>query len=239
MYELILWDVDATILSTGGVGGEVMRTAMSRIFGPSATRERTFYSGKTDRQIIHDTFPDLTPAALTERLETFKEVYVAEFQRRHSEFVERTHAMPGVVELIKNLHGQILQAPLTGNIAPVARLKLDLLGLLPYFNCDVGAYGDDHEDRVMLPPIAAERASRILGRTVRGEQIVIVGDTPHDIRCGRQNGTRVVAVATGPYKLRELSRHQPDALLPDLSDFDTARAAILGDTAPTPEISGT
>jgi phosphoglycolate phosphatase-like HAD superfamily hydrolase len=227
-YALILWDVDATILSTDGIGGDVMRTAMAQVFGPAAARERTFYSGKTDRQIIHETFPALTPAALQEKLQQFSEAYVAEFQRRHDEFVARTYAMPGVVELIKHFHGSVVQAPLTGNIAPIAKLKLALLDLLPYLNHDAGAYGDDHEDRVQLPPIAAQRAARYVGRPFRGCDVVIVGDTPHDIRCGKRHGARTVAVATGPYSVEELRAHAPDAVLPDLGDFAAARAAILG-----------
>jgi phosphoglycolate phosphatase-like HAD superfamily hydrolase len=228
MYELILWDVDATLLSTDGISGEVMRDAMAQVFGPAAQRERTFYSGKTDRQIIHDSFPDITPAALAAKLHEFSAVYEAEFQRRSSELVARTTAMPGVIDIIKHLHGQIVQAPLTGNIAPIARRKLDLIGLLPYLEVAAGGYGDDHEDRVQLLPIAAQRAARLLGRTFRGCNIIIVGDTPNDIRCGKLNGARTVAVATGPYSLEQLRTHSPDALLPDMRDFDAALAAILG-----------
>ncbi len=232
---LILWDVDATILSTGGVGGQVMRTAMGQVFWASDTRERTFYSGKTDRQIIHETFPEITREMLAEKLLTFSETYIAEFERRRAEFVARTYAMPGVVDLIQHLHTQdALQAPLTGNIAPIARLKLDLLDLLPYLNTACGAYGDDHDDRTQLVPIAIERASRYTGGAIPGEAVVVVGDTPHDIRCGKQNGTRTVAVATGPYSLEDLRAHEPDALLPDLGDFEAALAAILGDMSCDP-----
>ncbi len=228
MQKLLLWDVDATILSTGGIGGEVMRAAMARIFGPVASQERTFYSGKTDRQIIHDTFPAITPAALAEQIARFSEAYVAEFQRRHAELAENSYAMPGVVDLITHFHDRVIQAPLTGNIAPIARLKLELLELLPYFTIAAGAYGDDHEDRAQLVPIAAERASALTGSPIRGCDIIVIGDTPHDIRCGKLSGARTVAVATGPYSLDELRAHQPDALLQDMSDFEAARAAILG-----------
>lgn len=228
MPKLLLWDVDATILTTDGIGGEVMRTAMGQVFGEIVPQERTFYSGKTDRQIIHDTFPALKPAQLLAELATFSEVYVAAFQQRQIELQARTRAMPGVVALIQQLHGQVLQAPLTGNIAPIARLKLDLLGLLPYLDVSVGAYGDDHEDRSQLVPIAAQRASALLGHALRGCDIVVIGDTPHDIRCGQRNGTRTVAVATGPYSVEQLAAYEPDALLPDLSDFAAALAAILG-----------
>lgn len=228
MYELILWDVDATILSTGGTSGEAMRTAMRQVFGQFDRRERTFYSGKTDRQIIHETFPHLRAADLEEQLPVFREAYVVEFERRRSDFETRTTAMPGVLELIHSLDGQLLQAPLTGNIAPIARLKLDLLGLLPFLKLEAGAYGDDHDNRAQLVPIAAQRAAPFIQRPFRGCNIIVIGDTPNDIRCGKQSGTRTVAVATGPYSLEELTIHEPDVALVDLSDVASARAAILG-----------
>jgi phosphoglycolate phosphatase-like HAD superfamily hydrolase len=133
-----------------------------------------------------------------------------------------------VIDVIKHLHGRLVQAPLTGNIAPIARRKLDLIGLLPYLEVSAGGYGDDHEDRVQLLPIAAQRAAHLVGRPFRGCNIIIVGDTPHDIRCGKLNGARTVAVATGPYSLEALRAHEPDALLPDMSDFDAALAALFG-----------
>lgn len=231
MPKLLLWDVDATILTTDGIGGQVMRAAMAQVFGLIEQKERTFYSGKTDRRIIHETFPDVTPDALTEQLAAFSTAYVAAFQQRYAELHARTRAMPGVIPLIHHFHTTVLQAPLTGNIAPIARLKLDLLGLLPYLCLEAGAYGDDDADRVQLVPIAAQRASRLFGHSLRGCDIVVIGDTPHDIRCGQRNGTRTVAVATGPYSLDELRAYQPDALLPDLSDFEAAVAAILGTSA--------
>ncbi len=228
MDKLILWDVDGTLLNTGGLSGESMRAAMTSMFGPSPRRERTFYSGKTDSQIILDTYPDMTPAAVVEHLPTFAVTYVAEMHRRRDDLVARGRIFPGVLPALEALHGRVVQAPLTGNIAPAARLKLEWLGLLPYMHTDVGAYGDDHHERHRLVPIAAERASLHYGRSFGGRDIVIVGDTPHDIHCGKHNHTRTVAVATGPYSVEELATHQPDALLADLSDLDATLAAILG-----------
>lgn len=224
----ILWDVDATLLTTGGVGGEVMRAAMEQVFGGKLTRERTFFSGKTDRQIIHDAYPQITPETLLEQLERFTQVYVAEFERRHADLVARTRTLTGVVELLALLHGQVYQAPLTGNIAPIAERKLRIAGLLAYLDVRAGAYGNDHHDRARLLPIAVERAQQHYGRSFAAQQVVIVGDTPNDIRCGKQSNARTVAVATGPYTLAQLAEHQPDALLPDLSDQQAALRAIFG-----------
>lgn len=228
MHKLILWDVDGTLLQTGGVAAEAMRTAMGQVLGPLSRVDRTFYAGKTDWQIIRETFPDLAPEAVADRLHAFSAAYVAELQRRQAELLARSRVMPGVVALLEMLHPQVAQAPLTGNIAPIARMKLDSLGLAPFFDLAAGAYGDDHHDRPCLVPIAAARAQQAYGRAFAGRDIVVVGDTPHDIRCGQVNGARTVAVATGPYSLADLEAHRPDALLADLSDTEVALTAILG-----------
>ncbi len=224
----ILWDVDATLLTTGGVGGEVMRAAMEQVFGGTLTRERTFFSGKTDRQIIHDAYPQITPDALLEQLAHFSQVYVTEFERRYADLVARTRTLPGVVELLATLHGRVYQAPLTGNIAPIAERKLRIAGLLGYLDVRAGAYGNDDHDRARLLPIAVARAQQCYGRSFAAQQVVIVGDTPNDIRCGKQSHARTVAVATGPYTLEQLAAYQPDALLPDLADQQATLRAIFG-----------
>ncbi|MCG8350611.1 MAG: HAD family hydrolase, partial [Chloroflexales bacterium] len=160
MQKLILWDVDGTLLNTGGVSGEAMRAAMGQMIGPLDARERTFYSGKTDWQIIHETFPDLPLSVVGEKLEDFSTTYLAELQRRRDAIQERSRLMPGVVAVLKALHKRVVQAPLTGNIAAVARLKIEHFTLLPYLDLTAGAYGDDHYERARLVPIAAKRAQR-------------------------------------------------------------------------------
>lgn len=228
MQRLILWDVDGTLLTTGGVAAESMRTAMREVIGPIAPTERTSYAGKTDWQIILEAFPELTPEAARVHLEEFARFYAGELRRRHAELAARSHALAGVSAVLARLDGQVRQAPLTGNIAAVAQIKLEVVGLAPYLNLAAGAYGDDHHRRIHLVAIAAERARQVYAREFSPHEIVVVGDTPHDIECGWHNGARTVAVATGPYTLDDLAAHQPDALLPDLNDTDKVVAAILG-----------
>jgi phosphoglycolate phosphatase len=122
----------------------------------------------------------------------------------------------------------VVQSVLTGNLAPVARLKLELTGLLHHFDLEVGAYGSDHHHRHELVPIAVARAERRYGRRFAGAEVVVVGDTPNDIACARAAGARAVAVATGPFTLADLAAHAPDAALPSLADPDAAVLAILG-----------
>ncbi len=115
---------------------------------------------------------------------------------------------------------------LTGNLEECARTKLAPFGLNPFFS--FGAFGSDHEDRERLPGLAVERAERLTGLHFEGKNIVVVGDSVHDVRCGRRLGVRSVAVATGPTTPERLAQESPDVLLEDLSDIQASIAAITG-----------
>jgi phosphoglycolate phosphatase-like HAD superfamily hydrolase len=117
---------------------------------------------------------------------------------------------------------------LTGNMQKVAAMKLRLTNLLHYVDLDTGAYGSDHHQRVQLPNFALTRANQRFQPALNGSDIIIIGDTPNDIACGKAHGARTVAVATGPFSVADLTAHQPDAVLADLSDLDAALTAILG-----------
>jgi len=90
-----------------------------------------------------------------------------------------------------------------------------------------GAFGSDSPDRYLLPPIAVERALAFCGRTFTGKQVVIVGDSVHDVACGRSIGVRSVAVATGPTSRERLEAEKPDTLLSSFADVDAGMEAIL------------
>jgi phosphoglycolate phosphatase-like HAD superfamily hydrolase len=229
MDKLILWDIDGTLLHTDGIASEEMRAAMRQVFGAVERRERTFYAGKTDWQIILDSFAGLSSESVAEHMEQFCAAYASLLEERSEELWERGGTMPGVVAALQGLQQHpVAQTVLTGNVAPVARLKLDVFGLLPYLNPDIGGYGNDHRERAELVRIAAERAANHYGHPFAPEHIVIVGDTPKDIACGRVHGVRTVIVATGAYSRAELLPHAPDVLLDDLRDTAAAVAAILG-----------
>ncbi len=228
MDRLILWDVDGTLLTTDGIAAKAMQAAMLQVVGPSAPMQRTGYAGKTDWLIIRESFPSLGSDGVAERLHEFIAAYSAGLELQRSALSTRSRVFAGVSVLLEALQATAHQAPLTGNIAAAARIKLECTGLLHLLDVEAGAYGDDHYDRAALVPIAAGRAAGRYGRSFSGPQIVIVGDTPNDIACGKANGARTVAVATGPYSLAELAAYGPDAVLPDLSDTDAALAAITG-----------
>jgi phosphoglycolate phosphatase len=227
--RLILWDIDGTLLTTDGIAAAAMQAAMREVLGPLPPLPRSAYAGKTDWQIIQEHFPHLAAESIGEQLVAVGNAYLALLEPQRPDLLARSRLMPGVRQTLAALAPQAYQAPLTGNMAMIAQIKLEVLDLLGYLDMAAGAFGDDHHDRVRLVDVAIGRAEQRYGRRFAGSEIVVVGDTPNDIRCGRANGARTVAVATGVYSLDELREHTPDALLADLGDTQAAVAAILGD----------
>ncbi|WP_322494170.1 HAD family hydrolase [Chloroflexus sp.] len=228
MKRLVLWDVDGTLLSTDGIAANAMRTALRQLVGPEVRIERTSYAGKTDWQIVRDSLPSLDEATIQARLREFIDLYISELSAQREALIARSTVFAGVMAALSALTDYAYQAPLTGNVAAAARIKLECTGLLPWLDIEAGAYGDDHFDRLALPPIAARRAESHYRRAFTPAEVVIIGDTPRDIACGKAFGARTIAVATGPFSLAELADHRPDALLPDLSNTDAVLAAVLG-----------
>lgn len=225
--KLLLWDIDGTLLYSGGVAGEAMRAAMSRVYGRPSSNDRREYAGKTDQQIILETFADVSHDELKAKLDDFAQTYMAELTLRREEMAQRGRVLPGVPAALAHYlnRSDVHQSVLTGNMMAVAELKLQLTQLIDYIDIHTGAYGSDHHARVELPRFALARAQQ-RGFHVAGNQLVIIGDTPNDIACGKAHGARTVAVATGPFSVDDLAAHHPDAVLTDLSDLDAVIAAI-------------
>ncbi len=229
MKKLVLWDIDGTLIYSSGVAGEAMRAAMQRVFGRASTEARLSYAGKTDQQIILETFAELGHDTLMNSIDRFTTTYIDELSGRREEFLARCLVLPGVAAALERLAaGQVVQSVLTGNLQSIAQIKLDLMQLSRYFDLSVGAYGSDHHRRAMLVPFATARAEQRYGRTFHGGDVVVIGDTPNDIDCGRVAGARTIAVATGPFSIHDLHAHTPDAVFADLSDTDAVIAAIMG-----------
>jgi phosphoglycolate phosphatase len=228
MKKLILWDIDGTLIYSGGVAGEAMRAAMRAVYGGVWTEGRHSYAGKTDQQIILETFAERAHDELLGNLEPFTATYIAELGRRRDEFLARGYVLEGITAALKRLATtDAVQSVLTGNLEPIARIKLDMFGLAQFFDLDAGAYGSDHHIRSNLVPVAVARAERRYGRPFAGGDVIVIGDTPNDIDCGRAAGARTVAVATGPFGADELRAHGADAVLPSMADVDAAIGAIL------------
>jgi phosphoglycolate phosphatase-like HAD superfamily hydrolase len=227
--KLVLFDVDGTLITSRGAGRRAMRTALERVFGAAGGIDAYDLRGRTDTRIVHDVMGALgwEPARVKERLDDFFEAYLAGLA---AEIGDGRHvvSLPGVAAVVE----RVAQAPdavpglVTGNIEEGARIKLLPTGLWPHFR--VGAYGSDHMDRRRLPGLAARRAHALVGHAFAPADVVVIGDTPHDIDCARAFGAVAVAVTTGQYTRDELLAERPDHLFDDLGDVDRVLAAILG-----------
>jgi phosphoglycolate phosphatase len=201
---------------------------MQRVYGSASTEARLSYAGKTDRQIILETFAERGHDELISTLDHFTATYVEELTDRRDAFLMRCRVLNGAATALERLMtAEVIQSVLTGNLQPIARIKLDLMGLTGFLDLDSGAYGSDHHRRTELAPIAAARAAQRYGRAFTGADVVVIGDTPHDIDCGRAAGARTIAVATGPFSADALRAHGADIVLENLADTDAVIAAIL------------
>lgn len=226
--KVVLFDIDGTILWTDGAGRRAMEGALTHVFGsPGSARYR--YDGKTDRQIAREQMrvDGWDDAAIDAELDRLCEHYLERLMRELDGGVQQAHRFDGVVELLDALDERPdrVLGLLTGNLERGARAKLRAVGI----DADrfvVNAFGSDHEVRDELPAVAQRRARAHLGAEIAGGSLVIIGDTPADIACGRGIGARAIAVATGRYSVEELAAHAPHAVFRDLTDTDAVLRAI-------------
>lgn len=219
MIRLALFDIDGTLIRTGGAGVAAFTRTGEEVFGIRNGTGHMSFAGRTDTSLVREflTSHGLAPSA--ENRTRFQATYLrllAEFLGRHE-----GHICPGVAEFVAGLRA-LPEAPvlglLTGNIRPGAEVKLRHFGLWETFAA-IGAFGDDDEDRNRIAGVAWERGRRLLGEDLQPEEVLVVGDTPHDVACGRAIGARVLAVATGGAKFEDLAATQPDWLVRDLTEI--------------------
>jgi phosphoglycolate phosphatase len=226
--RLVLFDIDGTLLSAGAVSRRALRFALEKTFGTVGGMESYDYSGKTDPQIVSELMAaeGFSAALVEERLLGCLALYEEALGRELRP--EHVVGKPGVPALLEELEREssVTLGLLTGNLERCARIKLDPLALNPFF--PFGAFGSDAADRYRLPRVAVERALRATGTAFSGKSVVIVGDSIHDVRCGRDLGVRAVAVASGRTPKEVLAREEPDALLGDFGGTEEALEAILG-----------
>lgn len=216
MIRLVLFDIDGTLVRTGGAGVKAFAKVFATEFGATDGFERLKFAGRTDVSLVREFFEYHQIDDRPENFQRFFEHYV--FWLDQILAGSKTEACPGVREFIhglKKLPRPPLPALLTGNIRLGAEIKLRHFDLWKEF--ETGAFADDSEDRNQIASVARERGSRVLGEPLSGDQILVIGDTPLDIRCARAIDAKVLAVATGGASFAELERHQPDWVAQDLT----------------------
>jgi phosphoglycolate phosphatase len=219
----VLWDLDGTLLTADGVGAELYSEVFVRLFGRSLEVVAPM-AGRTDRSIILET---LTLAGVQEprrHVDSFIAALAAEAPSVRAAIASRGYALPGAAAALAALAGgRVHQSVLTGNIRVLAEVKLGALGLRDPLDLCIGAYGDDHEERVELVQVARRRATAVHapdldgGPGFTGAATVVVGDTPLDVAAALAAGARAVGVASGSFSAADLRAAGADVVLPDLT----------------------
>jgi phosphoglycolate phosphatase-like HAD superfamily hydrolase len=225
---LVLWDVDGTLISNGGVGKRVHAKAFALMTGRPPT-ERVITDGMTDLAILQSMFArhglPFTPSdtasaesAMTEALASLAH-----------ELPLRGNALPGsrsAIDALSQTPG-VLQSVLTGNVARNAFVKLAAFGLAAGLDFEIGGYGADSSVRADLVAVAQAKAFAKYGFSFGAQSTVLIGDTPRDIEAGQRGGARVIAVASGLFTVDDLSSLRPDVVLPSLTNTDLLVQSVL------------
>ena len=224
--KIVFFDIDGTLLNTGGAGQTALERAITLDFAASFPFDGVLTAGRTDRGILNEMFErfgvDNTPG----NRDRFRAAYLAHLPQCLSE--RPGFLLPGVTELLERLavDDRVILSLLTGNYAEGAWAKLKHFRLDHYFQ--FGGFGDDEAHRDDVARQALAEAVRVLNRQVHGAEVVVIGDTPADIQCARAVGGTAIAVATGTYTVNQLKPFEPDHLFEDLSSTDTVLDRILG-----------
>ena len=221
MSKLVLFDIDGTLVLTGGAGLRAMTRACEEIVGHADALDGIPVAGRTDWIILHDTLGRLGRALDQSLFDQLRERYVEHLRHEILQPGKGFNgALPGVPELLQQLdeRDDVYLALLTGNFEAGARIKLERFDLWRYFRC--GAYGDDAADRNALVPVAVTRASACGIPPIAPADVIVVGDTPHDVACARAAGATAVAVATGGYTADQLRACGASIVLDNLRDTE-------------------
>lgn len=216
MKKLLLWDIDGTLVTTGLAGVNAFLLAIEKTFGIQTTRDGVEFAGRTDIRIMHSMFKKLSIEPSGENLQKLQKNY---FQCLAEELPRRAgKVLPGVLEILQQSQkrGDIVLGLLTGNLSRGAEIKLTHYKIWRYF--PFGAFADDSMDRNELGPVALRRAKEKFHHEFDPRHVFVIGDTPHDIECGKAIGAQTIAVATGGYTYEKLQPYAATVLFHDFSE---------------------
>jgi phosphoglycolate phosphatase-like HAD superfamily hydrolase len=222
--SLLLFDIDGTILTSGGAGETALRHGFYDAFGLEENLTQIDISGRTDSAIARQVLAKHGIEASSENLERFFNGYLRNLESQLP--LKTGRLLPGILPLLQTLSDipSVCLGLLTGNLKRGATLKLQHYGVHHLF--ELGAFADDHHDRNQLGPFALERAVKMHGVAFPPQNVFVIGDTPHDIACARAIGASAVAVATGSFSTTQLADCNPDSLFADLSDSPAVLQAL-------------
>jgi phosphoglycolate phosphatase-like HAD superfamily hydrolase len=214
-----LWDIDHTLIETGGVGRDIYAAAFEQVTGQPLEKMASL-SGRTEPVIFGETLHSQGIDAPADLFDRFAEVQACGYVERAEELRHRGRVLPGVPEALRALSARdgLIQSVLTGNTRPSAEAKLRAFGLEHFLDLDSGAYGTDDDIRANLVGIAQRRAGAAYGANFDRAATVLIGDTPNDVIAARDGGALVIAVATGNDTTDDLSAEGPNEVLADLAD---------------------
>jgi phosphoglycolate phosphatase-like HAD superfamily hydrolase len=221
MKTLLLWDIDGTLILSGGAGERALAAALNQEFGIAGTLEDIEVAGRTDPWIARRVLAKFALPDTAENIARYLDGYLRALPNELAN--PEARILPGVRELLQILadRGDVAQGLLTGNLRRGAEIKLVHHDLWAHFS--FGAFADDSETRNELGPHAVRRASSHHSIQFAADQVIVIGDTPYDIACGQIIGARTIGVATGRFSVEELRACAPTAVFPNLSDT----AAVL------------
>ncbi len=216
--KLLLWDIDGTLLTTGGAGVNALANALNREFNVNFQPKDgdPDIGGRTDRYITSALLQRFGKEVDAENIRRFLEAYLEELPKQ---LASRTgNVFGGIVDILDEVtrRPELAQGLLTGNLQSGAKIKLSHYNIHHYF--EFGAFADDSPIRNELGPHAHRRAKEKFQYDFPSHHIFIIGDTPHDIECGKTIGAQTIAVATGTFSMEQLAPHNPSALFKDLTD---------------------
>lgn len=236
MTRIVVFDIDGTLVRTGGAGRRAFVLAVEEVLGHPIDDSDFSFAGRTDVSICRG----LLARGGVEEIDSglLDRVFARYLVHLEHELTttESFRLCAGVADLLEALSRipEFRIGLLTGNIEIAARRKLGHMGIDRYF--PFGAFGSDEEDRDLLVPVVRERAGRLYGEEAARAPVVVVGDTPLDIRCARAGGARVLAVASGTFDRAGLQPHAPDVLMDDLSRTREVIAALQDLSEPPPRL---
>jgi phosphoglycolate phosphatase len=213
--RLILFDIDGTLIDSGGAGTRSLNLAFKKVFSIENAFHGISMAGKTDTQIMKEGF--IKHGITTDgNLGAVVDSYLKHLRNEINN--DRKHVKTGVHEILKKLSfiKDAALGLLTGNLEPGARIKIEPFNLNKYF--PAGAFGSDDEDRNMLLPIAVKRFEELYQQKIGLDECVVIGDTPLDVHCAKIYGAMSIGVATGPYPVDTLIEAGADYVVKDLSD---------------------